>query len=251
MRATDGTLRIEFFGGERRRLIAQVVAASIFLVLVVGIFLLVRRMAGAFTAPLPVPQLLATAVVAAAWAVAVRELSSRNPLSISLAVIALLTLALACSYPGTRIIDWLAWPTAMFAAVLCPPLRRYAAAQPERHHSPATEVEDDDTTGAEQVLQQLTRIRMEGGHEAIRGMLVGEFAPGERQVTLYIAFCPPFERLPRVEVNVADDSDATVKLTQVLHNGVQLDVRLPQPAADPINVAVELFASDTDPPPAE
>jgi hypothetical protein len=75
-------------------------------------------------------------------------------------------------------------------------------------------------------------------------MLVGEFAPGERQATLYIAFCPPFERRPQVEVNVADDSDATVKLTQVLHNGAQLEVRLPHPTEEPTKVTIELFVTD-------
>ena len=50
--------------------------------------------------------------------------------------------------------------------------------------------------------------------------------------TLYVAFCPPFERLPQVEVEVADDSDANVKFAQVLHNGAQLEVRLAQPATE-------------------
>ncbi len=236
MRATDGTMRIVLLRSDRQ-LVSRVVATSIFVALAIGAFLLARRAAGAFSAPLPVPQLLATAVVAAAWAIVVRELSARRPLPIALALIVLLMLAVASSYPGARIIDWLAWPTAMFAVVLCPPRLGNVLPLPEREGHEAD---------AEQVLQQLTRIRTEGGHEAIRGLLVGEFAPGERQLTLYTAFCPPFERLPQVEVNVADDSDATVKLTQVLHNGAQLELRLPHPTEERTNVTIELFVTDAD-----
>ena len=46
------------------------------------------------------------------------------------------------------------------------------------------------------------------------------------------AFCPPFELLPQVEANIADDFDATVKVAQVLHNGAQLEVRLSEPAEE-------------------
>ena len=246
MRATDGTLRFARCGDDCRRWSEQVVAASVVLALMIGAFLLARRMTGAFTAPLPMPQLLATAIVAAAWAVMVRELSSRAPLYLSLAVIALLMFALACSYPGARVIDWLVWPTAMFAVVLCPPIVRLAATRSGARHAVPHPIATNHETDAEQVLQQLTRVRTEEGHEAIRGLLIGEFAPGERQVTLYIAFCPSFEHLPQIDVNVADDSDATVKLTQSLHNGAQLEVRLPQPAEDATTVTIELFATDAD-----
>jgi len=253
MPATDGTIRIVLFRSERR-LLARVVAASTIVALAIGAFLLARRAAGAFSAPLPVSQLLATAVIAATWALVVREFSARRPLPIALALIVLLMLGVACSWPGARVIDWLVWPSAMFAVVLCPPFARSAAKQPLRVASSATEIkrtEGNDEDDSEQVLQQLTRIRTEGGREAIRGLLIAEFAPGERQVTLYIAFCPPFERLPQVEVNVADDSDAAVKLTQLLHNGAQLDVRLPQTADENTTVALELFATDTDSPIAD
>jgi hypothetical protein len=61
---------------------------------------------------------------------------------------------------------------------------------------------------------------------------------------LFVAFCPPFEFLPEVEAEIADDSPADVKLTQVLHNGAQLEVRLPHPAPVATSVTVELFAAE-------
>ncbi len=248
MRATDGTLRFMPIDGNRHRIVSKFVATSTFLALVIGVFLLARRMTGAFSSPLPIPQLMSTAFVATAWAVMVRDLSQRSPFYISLALIVLLIFALACSYPGARVIDWLIWPTALFATVLYPPIVRPAAKEPAHSSKRSTNtlgVHDDvKETTAELILQQLTRVRTEVGHEAIRGTLIGEFVPGERQVTLNVAFCPPFERLPQVEVNVSDDSVPTVKLTQVLHNGAQLEVRLPHPAAENTTVALEFFATD-------
>jgi hypothetical protein len=60
--------------------------------------------------------------------------------------------------------------------------------------------------------------------------------PGERSTTLYAAFCPPFERLPRVEVELVEES--------VLHNGIQLEIRLAKPAHGQGGLAVEFFAAE-------
>jgi hypothetical protein len=109
-------------------------------------------------------------------------------------------------------------------------------------HRRASPAIDDASANLEKLLQQTTRIRTADGKEIIRGKVVGEFAPGERQVTLYIVFCPPFELLPQVEATAADEIEATVKLVQVLHNGAQLEVRLPEPAEDRLAVAVEFVA---------
>jgi hypothetical protein len=94
----------------------------------------------------------------------------------------------------------------------------------------------------EEVLQQVTRLRTAEGKDAVRATLAAEFAQGERQSTVYVGFCPPFELLPEVEANIADDSEADVKLVQVLHNGAQVEVRLSEPAEQAIAVSIELFA---------
>ena len=241
MRAKDGTLRIASLDSdERRQLAARVAAASVFVAFAIALFLFARRAAGVFSTPLPLPQLLATATVLATWAIFIRELTFRNRIVVALTIVAVGLFALGCSYPGSRLVDWLTWGCAMSAAVWLPTKIRGPDKPKMRHISPTSEVESD----SELVLQQLTRIRTAEGHDAIRGTLIGEFAPGERQVTLHAAFCPPFERLPQAEVNVSDDSDATVKLSQVLHNGVQLEVRLASPAAEAATVAIEFFATD-------
>ena len=76
-----------------------------------------------------------------------------------------------------------------------------------------------------------------------RGTLLAEFAPGERTTTLYVAFCPPFERLPRVEV----ESSADVKTVQVLHQGAQFEIRRSGPANSPASASIEFFATDAEP----
>ena len=118
------------------------------------------------------------------------------------------------------------------------------APRPARRSSPAA---PRALLTTEQVLQQLARIRTAEGNEAVRGTLVAEFAAGQREATLYVAFCPPFERLPDVDAHVADDSTATVRVVQRLHNGAQLDVRLPAPADNSLTVTVEFFAAEPDP----
>jgi hypothetical protein len=93
-------------------------------------------------------------------------------------------------------------------------------------------------------LQQITRYRAPDGTHAIHGTLLAEFAAGERMATLHVAFCPPFERLPTVEAEAVDDSEADVKVAQLLHNGVQIEVRLPEPADESACVTIELLAAD-------
>jgi hypothetical protein len=240
MRAKAGTFRHSLFD-PRSSFLARAVTASLAVALSIAAFLLTRRLAGAFTASLPTPQLLFTASLLVAWAIAVRELSSRNIIYTSLCLAVLLLTAVACSYPGTRVIDWLVWPSAMFIVAWIPTATRHSnepvVLRIDSEHT-------NDNEPREHILQQLTRFRTEEGHDALRGTLTAEFPVGERQLTLHVAFCPPFERLPEVEADIADDSDASVKLTQILHNGAQLEVRFPEPVDEPISIALELFAID-------
>lgn len=259
MRATDGTLRFATITRDRQQVALQVATATVAFALAIGLFLIQRRISGALSTPLPAPWLITTGAFVAAWAVAVRKLSHATLALTALAFVAILLIALACSYPGARIVDWLVWPTVMFVAALFATDHRSA---PTADHAIAggahnvvsfpvlnrIDAEIEVETEHEQVLQQITRIRSADGTEAIRAALVAEFNAGERQATLYIAFCPPFERLPQVEADLDDDLEATVKLTQVLHNGAQIEIRLAEPAEELWNVSIELFAADSSPP---
>jgi hypothetical protein len=102
-----------------------------------------------------------------------------------------------------------------------------------------------DPTATDTQLQQLTRYRAADGTHTIHGTLLAEFEPGDRSTTIYVAFCPPFERLPTVEVETVGGSFATAKLSQLLHNGVQIEVRLPQSSDEKQTVTIEIVATDT------
>jgi hypothetical protein len=101
-----------------------------------------------------------------------------------------------------------------------------------------------DATATDTQLQQLTRYRAADGTHTIHGTLLAEFEPGDRSTTIYVGFCPPFERLPTVEVEAAGDSFATAKLSQLLHNGVQIEVRLPKSPDEKQTVTIEIVATD-------
>jgi hypothetical protein len=103
-----------------------------------------------------------------------------------------------------------------------------------------------DPTNADVELQRIVRYRTADGLHYIHATLLAEVEPGDRVATLNVAFCPPLEKLPVVEVEIDGDSSATVKPAQILHNGVQLEVRLLQASDESHRVAVELYATDAE-----
>lgn len=98
-----------------------------------------------------------------------------------------------------------------------------------------------------QVIQKLLRTRDPSGQEVLFGELRAEFAAGERQSRLHVAFCPPLDRPPKVyaEATDVDDrlGDVTVKVAQVLTLGTRIDVELSAPATVSGAVQVEFYAA--------
>lgn len=229
MLATDGIWRgAEYSRDAWRGALAPALVSSIALLLSIGVFLCIRRLSGALEVALaPVP-LVVTAIGLLAWTLAVR-LRLRDRRVAWLLVLVLALFAVACSYPGTRLIDWLVWLGALAALALVP----------ARRSSPAIGSDQ----GAGQVLQQLSRSRGADGSEIVHGTLLAEFAPAERIAVLHVAFCPPFERLPSVEAEVADGPACDVKIVQVLHQGARLEARLAHASTVAEQVRVEFAAT--------
>jgi len=261
-----------------KSLARKLIVLSTIPTLALGLFLFARLVAGKLANPLPEFELLSTAVLLTIWAAFVILLSPRaisGSLRIAPPVIALLLFAIACSYPATRPIDWLIWPFAILTVIAIAQIDPHslswlietnapdAAPNPVAIHpddiqhfenkyveTMSAQVEEPITSEldeSQQVLQQLTRTRDHTGHESIHGTLTAEFAVGDRQCTLFVSFCPPFERLPHVEAEISDGASADVKVSQVLHIGAQLEVRLSTLATVGTVVSVEFFASDASP----
>jgi hypothetical protein len=232
MLATDGTWRdAEAAGGVWHAAVAPALRASVLLLFVVAVFLTARRVSGALDAPLAPLPLALTAGGLVAWAAAVR-LRLRDRRTDTLAAAVLLLFAVACSFPGHRAIDWIVWLASLAVFGLLPTRRCSQAI--------------DLGTRAEQVLQRLTRSRTAHG-DVIHGLLVAELAPGERVATLHVAFCPPFEQLPRVEATAADNPECDVKVAQTLHQGARLEVRLAHISDAARAVTVEILATEHRP----
>jgi hypothetical protein len=236
------------------------VLATIPFVSALAFFLAARRVAGAMDSQLaPVPLFL-TGVFLLGWVLSVgvtfrvgthgvpgppaNRTNETSNYFLGAAWISILLFAFACSFPFNRFVDWLVWaPTVAIGGILPIYLQRQSQCQtPGGPHPPRISIASEPS---EQVLQTITRIRADDGRESIRASLWVEFAPGDRNATVYVAFCPPFRRLPEVDVDFDDAIVSAVKLTQVLHNGAQVDVTLTDPAAADTVVAIDLFAAET------
>jgi hypothetical protein len=239
MRATDGiSRRLLLRAGEYRLPVSTFIAASIVFALTIGVFLIIRRAVGATTAPLPIGQLLATVAGLSAWAIGVRAVAADRRFFFWGPLCVMILFAVACSFPAVGWVNCLVW---LGAIALVAGLPRMAHWRNRRRPARAALLQEE-TLSTEQILQQLTRLRTPAGKDAIRGTLVAEFDAGERQATLYVGFCPPFELMPQVEASVVDDFEADVKLAQVLHNGAQIDVRLSEPTDEPLAITIEFIA---------
>jgi hypothetical protein len=228
--ATDGTWREadDARHDEWRALVGPALWASVGLLLAIGLFLSARRLSGALSESLaPIP-LVVTAGGLLAWAVALRLRLRDRRVDWLLAVV-LLLFAVGCSAPGGRVVDWVVWLAVLGAFVLMPARRSSPAMGPD---SLAT------------LVQRLSRSRTADGCETIRGSLVAEFAAGERTAVLHVAFCPPFERLPTVESEIAEGPACELKLAQILHQGCRFEARLARASTRPERVTIEFVATE-------
>ena len=235
MRATDGTIRIATAAATTAdRLSAQVVGRICFR----------RAVIGAFLAGTPRRRRIHRATRRAAtpgngrrsscaWTIMRARAHSRRSVISALSQSSRCSMfALACSYPGSRIIDWLVWPAAMFAVVLSPFVAVVAAhanatraAQPRTQSScdePESEAssEHDPPTTHAHPHRRRPRSDSRHAHRRICRRRTADDALRRLLPALRTAARSRGERQPTTPT-------PTVKLTQVLHNGAQLEVRLP------------------------
>jgi hypothetical protein len=93
------------------------------------------------------------------------------------------------------------------------------------------------------LVMAVQRNRQPDGGETIAGTLQAEFAAGQRTADLHLSFCPPLSGIPQVEAETIAGPPARVKVAQVLHGGLRLEVRLDSPASEPTQAVVQVLAA--------
>ncbi len=239
----------------------------------VGALIVGRRLAGALSQNLPLGMVLLTALVATAAASCTRiawrrvfPLRQNHPLEDSRvnvwggrlvgfgSSLALPLLAIGCCYPGSRTSEWLIWLPLLVADTFWRQsffdsggtLLKLAEEPDEGTEEIATirftDPVADKLSQAEEIVQQLFRVRDEDVGEVIYGSLRADFQPGERRAVLHVGFCPPVAHLPEIEAEPLPGFDAKVKVVQALAHGARLEVRLPTPASESTHVWIDMAA---------
>jgi len=240
-----------------RALVVGMIPTS--LVVAAAALLTWRRAAGALTVPLDGPTAawcgLAVAAIDAATRTATRrmfagfdvELPARLQMLQSLAPLvsstAIAIVAGVLTLPGTNpAAIALIW--APLAALFCfSAYRRFGARIKQSSPAPRLMMHEPP---ARRLLQQTTRFVDAAGRDVIEGTAVAEFAPGQRVVSLHLAFCPPFAYAPEIACGVASETAAEAKVVQALAYAARFDVKLATVAAAPQEVPVSFSARCTE-----
>ena len=244
------------------------------LLLFVAVLLFVRLLSGGLNAKLDAFALLSIGVVLLAVLAAPRlagacYTSARENRAVHVALLVVPALAVVMAITTLSFASLNVWPLALVWLGLAAeegtwwtlhfrrrrPSRAATRlpAQPANRHveplpSPATEIihepglEDEDQV-SDNVVQQVTRVRDTDGGESLHGVLRGDFAPGERNQNLHIAFCPPLAAVPEFTFEQVEGPSATIKAGQVEMFGARLEVRLDAPPREAAQVLVEFSAA--------
>jgi hypothetical protein len=235
--------------------------ASAGILLLLCLFLFLRRLTGGLVEPLDAGALLAVGLVTGLAASLLRlpwllvgDENERRFVGWPWLLLPCLTVALlatSISLPGSPTVAlWVMWglllgeeATWWFVA-----LRRQgsiaAPATNQRNHlsgqpaavaqhaplSPSEHARDPANSFPETlppgVTQQLTRSRAADGGESIVGRLRGDFQAGERTQNLHIAFCPPLATKPSLNAEQVEGPEVRIKTGELETYGARLELRL-------------------------
>ncbi len=93
------------------------------------------------------------------------------------------------------------------------------------------------------ISQWMTRRQLEDDQELIEGAATALFQPGQKQVAIHLAFCPPLAQTPEVHCEITSGDAARVRVTTAQTYGARLDVRLTSPAELEQTVRVSFSAT--------
>lgn len=84
---------------------------------------------------------------------------------------------------------------------------------------------------ADEVVQHIVRARTFSGGEALTAWLRMPLGPGQRGGAVHLAFCPPMDGPPRIEVEQVSGPPARLKTAQVMPFGARFEIKLAGGAA--------------------
>lgn len=248
----------------RQQIARQGVLLLFALVLGAALMLGIRRATGALERPLAASALLAVAMSLAAATVLLRYaarqyFSPRARLAMHVvATFSLLVIGWSVSLPHSSagglfsfwivliaggMAAWVPWNAPLMRLRTRELVKPQAiAGSPIERFKPTTPALTPDDTFPAGLLQQITRTRADDGTEMISGWVGVVLAAGQRSATAHVAFCPPFARVPQIEV-FDDGGEARIKLAQVLPHGARFDVKLTAPAEEPFVQPVRFSAT--------
>jgi hypothetical protein len=207
--------------------------------------LLIRRIAGALSEPLPASLLMAVGLAAAGAAIASIAMHA-SPATKWSAGLSLPLLGLSISLPGSSPIGLAALWLAIGAAEvgiwrfdrLIGARTSERIARPPINTIATTETQTEEV---DQPTQKLTYVRTTDSAR-IEGWLRVPIEAGQRTLIAHVAFCPAFHRVPQVEVEPVDGPDCTIRATTIFPWGVRFEIKLDEPSDVASDATMEFVA---------
>jgi hypothetical protein len=246
------------------RLVAVILTAGL---IIAALALVGRRVAGGLSGPLPPVMLGATGLIAATMAALARRLAwpagrdrfARTAIEwipgAALAGVAA-AVSLPESSPSGLGVIWVAfvgeeiwtWRQSRRRRVRRSPIEppRANALPMPRHEvneplAPFTRPTEAPSPFGD-VVQQFVRTQSAAGIDRIHGWLKTTLMASERNATLHVAFCPPFDESPKFTVLQTSGPAARIKPVQLLPYGVRLELKRLEPGDKVATILLEFSA---------
>lgn len=92
------------------------------------------------------------------------------------------------------------------------------------------------------LLQRFERYELDG-FDCLRGTLALVVPQGARAAHGHVGFCPAFRQVPEVRMDTPFDGvEAIVTAAEIVPWGVRIECRLDEPAEEPVEIPVDVFA---------
>lgn len=79
--------------------------------------------------------------------------------------------------------------------------------------------------------------------DSLEGMTVAEFLPRQKQITVHLAFCPPFRQTPELVCTPVEDDSVRAKVGVVYPYGARIDLKRSGPATDHATLHIHFSAT--------